>query len=132
LEGLIDFLTMSVTFRPATKDFSDDVPELNCTNDGADALIRLLELSRFKQAPIGGIVPLDQLPEVRRKAIAAVSLTRRRAGEVVEPHVIQDRPDRPMKAFDMGISDEYLAERLAALQEIMAYAQEHGHDLAWG
>lgn len=116
---------------------TSETPEANFTNANAHNLLMLL--GEIPTEDVYGSWALADLPIVRR------AIMRARAGSRV--HLIREASEsrgvkvvngpvptieRGCKVIDCGNTNEQTLRRLATLEKVIIYAQEHGWEVHWG
>jgi hypothetical protein len=106
-------------------------PEVNVANVTAGVLLAVLRLDALRSLPgeLYGYLTPEEIPGVRRRIVYALStgLPERN----VIPASESGGPNRA-RIINFGLDAERIRDRLARLDSVLAYAQEHGQRVSWG
>lgn len=99
-----------------------DVPEVNMSNTNA---LTILEMILESKPDYGGQIENKDIPKYLRRIIFLKNTPKKTIAQNVRP------TEKDKNFFSMGIDEDYIAERLTQVENILRYAQEHGEDVSW-
>ena len=110
------------TFCDGNGEYSEmDMPELNLANTNAIAMMGLIGIV----PDYCGEVEVSLIPEIRRNILVQLNVKSLRAVAIRESV-------KECNVYSTGIDDEYIIDRLKAMDEILVYCQKHNDNFCWG
>jgi hypothetical protein len=100
-------------------------PQVNLSGYNTAQVLRMLDIPAEEY----GSIPAAEVPEVLRRVIRALNVTRVREHTIEE--AFEERGALGCRAVGFGNTDEDTVRRLTSLQTLLVYAADHGFEVVW-
>jgi hypothetical protein len=101
------------------------LPCLNLSQANGYAFLRLMDLPEQCE----GCLSVADIPAARQKLLLVTNSKKTRALERM-PYCDSNVPGKA-RVIEVGVPDEYFERRATQMLDLLAKAQEHGHNVVW-